>query len=246
MSGAVPEILQVFLYAWLPVFGVLIGTLLAETFHAPGWVIGATLHCAAGVAIALVSIDLMPRIIDEISMLMLIVAFLAGAIVSVSIERLFGSRQSGQQEARQRQAWMVYTAVGADLASDGALTGAGTAIGNSLGFLVAASQSIANIPGGFAAASNLRIQNVSKTKRLIAAAAMALPAMGTAVLAFWLLGDSSTELKSATLAFIAGVLLLATIEDVIPQGDASKPARWLSTMAFALGFTGLVLLSDVV
>lgn len=241
-----PEIVQVILFALLPVFGVLIGTVLAETFHAPGWLIGATLHCAAGVAIALVSIDLMPRIIDDISTVTLVVAFLAGAAASVTIGRLFESRQSNQQEAGTRQAWMVYTAVGADLASDGALTGAGTAIGNSLGFLVAASQSIANIPGGFAAASNLRMKNVSKTKRVIAAAAMILPAFGSAILAFWLLGDSSPQLKSATLAFISGVLLLATIEDVIPQGDASRPARWLSTMAFALGFTGLALLSALI
>ncbi|CFX04700.1 conserved membrane protein of unknown function [Candidatus Filomicrobium marinum] len=240
------DLSQVLLFAMLPVMGVLIGTTLAETFRAPGWVIGATLHGAAGVAIALVSVDLMPRIVDQIAMTTLISAFLAGAVVSVIIERTLRIFRSTERQPKNLQAWMVYTAIAADLASDGALTGAGSAIGHNLGLLVAASQAIANIPGGFAAASNLRNRNVLRHHRWIAAVAMTIPAMASAALAYWLLADADQALRSTTLAFISGVLLLATIEDVVPQGDAPKPARWLSTASFAFGFSGLALLSAYV
>lgn len=52
--------------ALLPVLGNAIGTAIAELSRLPRWVIGAALHAAAGVAVALVSVDLMPRILDTI------------------------------------------------------------------------------------------------------------------------------------------------------------------------------------
>ena len=57
--------LTVLALALLPAGGNIIGSLLAESVHPPKWLVGAALHAAAGIAIALVSIDLMPRILAE-------------------------------------------------------------------------------------------------------------------------------------------------------------------------------------
>lgn len=43
---------------------------------------------------------------------------------------------------------------------------------------------------------------------------------------------------------VAGLLVVTTIEDVVPEGDASpRLSRWISTTAFAAGFVGLAVLS---
>ena len=52
--------------------------------------------------------------------------------------------------------------------------------------------------------------------------------------------------QDSALAFIVGILLLATVEDVLPQGDKPEPARWIITGAFAGGFSLMALLSAYV
>lgn len=139
--------------------------------------------------------------------------------------------------------WMVYAAVGADLVSDGLMTRAGSAVGSSLGFLLAASQAIANIPGGFAAVSSLRENEIPRKHRILVSVGMVLPVGVCAALGFWLLGNAEPYYQKSALIAIVGVLLLATIEDVVPEGDAPAPKRWISTSAFASGIVVFALLS---
>ncbi|ODR93397.1 hypothetical protein AUC71_05300 [Methyloceanibacter marginalis] len=223
--------------ALLPVGGNLVGTLLAESVRTPRWIVGAALHAAAGIAIAVVSIDLMPRILPSTPTWVLISAFLAGAAVALSLALLV-------RRVRGARAWMVSVAIAADLSSDGLMTGVGAAVASGLGLLIAVSQSVANIPGGFAAAVSLQQNGVSKRKRLTVAAMLAIPAVVSCGLGYWLLRDASTITQNAALAAIIGILLVTTVEDVIPEGDASpRLPRWVSTVALAGGFVGLALLS---
>lgn len=223
--------------ALLPVGGNLVGTLLAESVRTPRWIVGAALHAAAGIAIAVVSIDLMPRILPSTPTWVLISAFLAGAAVALSLALLV-------RRVRGARAWMVSVAIAADLSSDGLMTGVGAAVASGLGLLIAVSQSVANIPGGFAAAASLQQNGVSKRKRLTVAAMLAIPAVVSCGLGYWLLRDASTITQNAALAAIIGILLVTTVEDVIPEGDASpRLPRWVSTVALAGGFVGLALLS---
>jgi len=69
--------------ALLPTAGTIIGTLVAETARAPKWVVGSALHGAAGIAIAVVSVNLMPRILEGTPIWLAVAAFLAGAACSV-------------------------------------------------------------------------------------------------------------------------------------------------------------------
>jgi zinc transporter, ZIP family len=223
--------------ALLPVGGNLVGTLLAESVRTPRWIVGAALHAAAGIAVAVVSIDLMPRILSSIPTGVLISAFLAGAAVALSLALLV-RRVTGAR------AWMVSVAVAADLSSDGLMTGVGAAVASGLGFLIAVSQSVANIPGGFAAAASLQQNGVPRGRRLAVAAMLGIPTVVSCGLGYWLLRDASGAMQNAALAVIVGILLVTTIEDVIPEGDASpRLPRWVSTAALAGGFAGLALLS---
>lgn len=235
-------ILTVLAFALLPVCGNLVGSLLAESLRAPRWLIGASLHGAAGIAIALVSIDLMPRIMASTPAWIVFPAFLAGAVISVALFRgsAWARRRAG---AGSPGAWMVYIAVWADLVGDGLMTGAGTAVGTELGLLLASSQAVANIPGGFAATANFRDDRLGRKRRIAMSVSLAAPALVAAALGYVLMRGETRLFQDGALAVIVGVLLLATVEDVIPQGDEPRLPRWISTAAFAGGFAAMGLLS---
>ena len=139
---------------------------------------------------------------------------------------------------------MVYVAIAADLVSDGLMTGVGSAVASNLGLLIAISQCVANVPGGFAATANLRDDGVARRRRILLSASLVVPVMFSAALGFWLLRDASVLVQNAMLGVIAGILLVTTIEDVLPEADAPQPPRWISTMAFAGGFVVLGLMSS--
>lgn len=235
-------LLQVLAVALLPVAGNVLGSALAELTRAPRWVVGAALHGAAGVAIALVSIELMPRVRYTSPMWFVVLLFAAGALLSLLLVRMVEAMRRRSPQA-STGAWMVYAATSIDLLSDGLMTGASAAVSSELGLLFALSQVVANIPGGFATIANFRLQEVSRTIRLTAAASFAIPVVLGAALGYWLLQGAAEWLQDAALAIVIGVLLVSTIEDLVPQADEPGTARWLSTTSFVAGFAFFALLS---
>ncbi|WP_425450021.1 ZIP family metal transporter [Virgifigura deserti] len=231
--------------ALLPAGGNFAGGLLAESLRVPPWVIGAALHAAAGVAIAVVSVELMPRVLESLPTWLLVVSFTCGAAFSVLLARGIKWARSGVGVGGAG-AWMVYLAVSADLLSDGLMIGAGSAVSSGLGVLLGISQVIANLPGGFATIANFREKQVPRRSRLLTTASFALPAVLGASAGYWLLRGASDRFEHAALAFIVGVLLLATVEDMVPQADEPGAARWISTISFAAGFAFFALFSAYV
>lgn len=231
--------------AVLPAAGKTLGSLLAEGVHTPKWLVGAALHAAAGIAIALVSIDLMPRILEAISIELMIVAFLCGASLSVLLVQ-GAKRLQMRVGTGSASAWMVQLAILVDLASDGLMTGAGSGVSLGLGSLLAMAQLVANIPGGFASTANFRDKGVGRSQRLILIAVVPILVLIAAGLGFGLLKEANTGVQHGVLAVMVGVLLLTTVEETLPQGDAPQPPRWISTAAFAGGFSLFALLSSLV
>ena len=119
-----PQITLVLLYALLPFVGNAIGAALAESVRTPRWVTGAALHAAAGIAIALVSVDLFPRVLGQLPIWQIVIGFLLGAGASVGLAHLVTVLQRNRGLAGQRTAWLVFSAIAADLVSDGLITGA--------------------------------------------------------------------------------------------------------------------------
>lgn len=230
-------------YAFLPVIGYWIGVVLAEQIDFTSKFVGIALHSAAGIAIALIAIELMPRALESLTVWVVVLMFLIGAFLSVVTAKCVTRFSSKQGHEKSTKAWMIYAAIGTDLAADAFMTGTGSAVAIELGFLLAASQTIANIPGGFVVAAKLQQRKVTRKSRLIAVGLMALFVLLITAVSYLFLKDGSAATQSAALAFIVGLLLLTTIEDMIPEGDAPRPSRWLSTAAFSLGFAGFAILS---
>lgn len=230
---------MVLLYAVLPPAGVLLGAFIAEHARAPRKIVGASLHLAGGVAIALVAFELLPRTMETLPVWRVMAGFLLGAAVSLAVAR--GVVMLRRDSAAATGATQVYVAVAADLVSDGIMVGAGSAVAGPLGLLLASSQTAANVPGGFAAASALRTATPggSAGRRLRLAAFLFVPALLSAALGFFVLQALGEQVRLFVLSAVAGLLMLATVEDMIPQGDVREPARWLSSICFAGGFAAM-------
>lgn len=237
-----PDFLKVFLYACLPAAGNLAGAMLAELTRPPRWVTGAALHGAAGIAIAIIGFELLPRSMDALPRPVLTGVILAGGLVAYLLSRLVTVLES--EDNNRAAAWMVYLAIAIDLFSDGLVTGAGSAAALSLGLLLSSAQFVANLPGGFAAGANMRRRGSSRAQRSLAALLVSLPIFVSAGVGYGLLRDGSEALKAGALGLIAGLLLLATIEDMIPEGDAPRPPRWSSSLSFGIGFALIALTSS--
>ena len=239
MSGYLP----VLALSLLPLLGNFFGTAIAELSRTPRWVIGAALHAAAGVAVALVSIDLMPRSLESTAMWLFLALFGAGAVLSYLLARA-AVWLSQAVKGGSRGAWMVYMATAADLLSDGLMTGASAAVSAELGLLLALSQVVANIPAGFATISNLRSQEVSRAVRLSAAASFLVPVIVGVTIGFTALRGASDGAQAAALAVIVGILLVTTIEDLVPEADKPGTSRPISTASFVAGFSFFALLAS--
>lgn len=237
------DFLIVLAIAMLPVLGNLVGVSLAELTQPPKELVGSALHAAAGVAVALVAVELMPQILDTTPPWLIAGAFALGAAFSVALARGAGLMSRAVGGGASTGAWMVYLAIAADLLADGLVTGAGSAVSSTLGLLLGLSQVVANVPGGFAANANFRAQGVGRPRRLAIAAAAPLPVVLGASVGFLLLRGRSEVIQDAALAFVVGVLLLATVEDTLPEGDKPQPRRIASTAAFAGGFALFTLLA---
>ena len=236
------QLLSVLLIALLPASGSIAGSLLAELWRTPKWLVGAALHMATGVAIGLVSIEFMPRTLATTPMWLIAMMFSAGAAISVMLGwTVLWFREDQARTGAGK--WKVFATTGADLFSDGLMTGATFAVSSDLGLLLAFSQVVANIPGGFATAANFRQRGLERKWRLLAAASYAAPPLVGAIGGFMLLRGADEAAQGAALALVAGVLLVTTVEELVPQADRPGTLRWISTTAFVLGFVFIALLS---
>lgn len=220
------------------------GALIAEWKRPPAWLTGGALHAAAGVAAAVVAIELMPRAVANAEMWLLAIGFVAGAGASILLVRATEwARQQFVDTDRSSGPWAVYGAVSADLLVDGLTTGAGAAVSTGLGLLLALSQVAANVPGGFAVTAQLRRTSAERAQRLKMAALYPVTPVLGGVVGYLVLRGASEQVLGVALASFSGLLLLATVEDIVPQADKPGAPRRISSPAFALGFVALMLAS---
>jgi ZIP family zinc transporter len=105
------------------------------------------------------------------------------------------------------------------------------------------SQVVANVPAGFATIINMRRHGVRPLSRMLASGLVAVPVLASAALGHGLLQGAGGRARGTVLAVIIGVLLVSTVEDLVPQADEPGAARWVSTTSFVAGFAFLLLLS---
>ena len=227
----------------LPAVGNFFGGLLSEWLNPSQNFVNRALHAAAGIILAVVSVEVMPNALAIVPVWILALAFIAGGLLYLLIEAGIQRWQANQPEGAGAKAWMVYVAVSADLIGDGLLIGAGSAVSSQLALLLALGQVLADIPEGFSVLANFRDKGVEMGKRLIISASFVIPVVGAALLAYFLLRDQPEIVKYTAMVFVAGLYSLAAVEDMIGEAhESAEDTRW-SAISFLFGYALFLLVS---
>lgn len=240
------QLLQVLGLALLPPAGNFAGALLAERRAPSGRMLNWALHAASGVLLAIVAVELMPRVLQGLAGWWIAAAVAAGGLAYLLIEAGVEARTEPVQGAAggsQKRMWMIFAAVAVDLTSDGLMLGAGAAVATGLGVVLALGQVLADIPEGYATLANFRDKGVPRRRRLLLTGSLGTFCVGAALIAYLALRGLPEPWKLAALAFVAGILLVASVEDMIEEAHEAGPDSKRSVAAFIGGFALFTLVS---
>lgn len=237
------EFIVVLAFAALPALANFAGGALAEFVPVSRLALNLALYGAAGVVVAVVAVELMPRALEAEPAWAIVLAFVLGglfyAAVDWTIQRL-NDRYGGEGGAGP---WVIFFGVSVDLFSDGIMIGTGSTVAVGLGLLLALGQVPSDIPEGFATIANFRRLGLPRRRRLLLAAAFAAPIFLGATLGYWLMRDAPELYRLLLLTFTAGVLSTLVVEELVPEAVEEVPEHPLSSLAFVGGFALFALLS---
>ena len=237
---------MVLAFAALPALGNFAGGALAEFVPVSRLALNLALYSAAGVVVAVVAVELMPRALEAEPAWAIVLAFVLGgafyAAVDWAIQRL-NDRYGDAGEAGGAGPWVIFFGVSVDLFSDGVMVGTGSTVAVGLGLLLALGQVPSDVPEGFATIANFRRAGVPRSRRLLLSAAFAVPIFLGATLGYWVMRDAPELHKLLLLTFTAGVLSTLVVEELVPEAAEEIPESPLSSLSFVGGFALFALLS---
>ena len=138
---------------------------------------------------------------------------------------------------------MIYAAVGIDLFSDGLMIGAGSAVSPTLALVLALGQVTADVPEGFATIANFKDKGFTRRARLLLSGSFIVASVGGALIGWILLRGQSEAVKFAGLAFVAGLLLIAAVEDMSAEAHEAREDSRASAASFIGGFALFMLVA---
>lgn len=230
------DLLTVLGLALLPAAGNFAGGLLAEYRRPSKRTLNHALHAAAGIVLAIVAVELLPRALQNTSGWLIGVMFGLGGSAYLLVQWLVERLHADAGDGNRAGMWMVYFAVAVDLFSDGLMIGTGASVEAGLALVLALGQLLADVPEGYAAVANLRDKGIPRTRRLLLSAAFAMPVLVAAVAAYYLLRNQSDAAQMSGLVFVAGLLTVAAVEDMLGEAHESAGDVRSSVLAMVSGF----------
>jgi ZIP family zinc transporter len=226
--------------AALPAVGSFAGGMVAELMGSPKGTLNKSLHAASGIVIAVVAVELMAEAVSKISGWAIGVAFGLGSIAYVGIEAAinkFVESRGKKKDSPRAGMWMIYMAVSMDLFSDGLLVVTGSAVSMSMAIILALGQLLADVPEGYATIANMEAKGIRRSRRTLLSASFAIPVLSAGVIAYYYLLRNQSDLwQMGALAFVAGLLTVAAVEDMITEAHESSKDTRGSILAFSGGF----------
>lgn len=229
---------QVLALALLPGAGNFAGGMIAEFWKSSPRALNLALHAASGVVIAIVAVELMPEALTTLSGWWIAGAFVCGGVgyllIEGTVERV--QQRVGGSDGERTEMWMIYVAVAVDLTSDGLMLGTGSAVSFSLALVLAVGQVLADLPEGYAAVANFRDKNVPRSRRVLLSASFFVYVIAAALLSYFVLRGASEKIQMAALVFVAGLLSVAAVEDMLQEAHDALEDNRRSILAFIGGF----------
>ncbi len=233
--------LQVLALAMLPALGNFAGGVMAELIKTSRRTLSRALHLAAGIVVAVVAIELMPEALKGAAPWLVVLGFCLGGAAFILLDWAI-DRFGGDEETSGP--WIVYAAVFIDLFSDGLMIGVGSVVSLSLALVLAIGQVTADVPEGFATIANFQDKGVKRTTRIFLSASFIVAPLVGASIGYWLLRDQSESLKLTALAFTAGLLILAAVEEMLGEAhEVADDTRYTGAF-FVAGFAVFTLVTS--
>ena len=237
------EVFLILLFSLIPALGTFGGGIAAEYITINRKNLSLALHVAAGVILALISVELIPQALKASTPWIVILAFVTGGLFFVTIDQLIDFVQGRLGGKKSKTAWAIFFGVAIDSFTDGLLIGTGSLIDLQLGFLAAIGVVSADIPEGFATIASFKEKGIKRKTRIILNFFASVPVLIGALAGYWLLKGQPLIVEYAVLAFTAGVLLTVTAEEIIPESHRNGEAR-LAALALIGGFALFALISS--
>lgn len=232
----------ILLLSLLPGAGNFAGGILAEFGTNAARLLNWALHAAAGIVIAIVATELLPEAIGSLAGWWIAAAFGTGGVAYIFLKWAIEKLQSSKQADRTSM-WMIYVAVAIDLTSDGLMLGSGAAVSTELAIILAAGQVLADVPEGYASMANFRDKGIRRSRRILLSMSFVFFCVAAALLSYLLLRAAGDAPKMATLCFIAGLLTVAAVEDMVEEAHNARTDNRRSILAFVGGFVLFTLVS---
>jgi len=237
-----PEVLIVLTLAALPAVGNFAGGLVAEMLPVSERTLSLALHAAAGIVLAVVGMELMPRALSIEPAWLVVLALLAGGGFFVLADKTIDLLNCRFGSEGDFGPWAIFFAVSVDLFNDGLMIGAGSTVDLRLGLLLALGQVSADLPEGFATIASFRRRGIARRLRLLLSLSFALPVLAGAMIGYFGVRGGPELAKMLLLAFTAGILVTVTVEEIVPQAHEGEEAR-SAALFFIGGFALFTFLS---
>ncbi len=230
------QFLLVLALAALPAAGNLVGGVLAELVEVSERTLSLALHLAAGIVLGVVGLELMPEALNASPAWVPLLAFVAGGALFIGLDGVIGYVQ-GRLPGGEKQgdALAIFSGVSIDLFSDGVMIGTGTVLNPALGLLLALGQVPADVPEGFAAIATLRNAGIRRSRRILLAAAFAIPILLGATIGFFALRNAPEILTLGVLALTGGALTTVVVEEMVSEAHGGETSR-LGPVFLTAGF----------
>lgn len=236
------DYLHVLALALLPAFGNFSGGVTAELIPTSPRMLSRALHAASGIVLAVIGVELMPEALGgSAPPWAIVVGFCLGGGFYVLLEWILDQMHGGEEAAGP---WMIYAAVAVDLFSDGLMIGVGSTVSFGLALILAIGQVTADIPEGFTTIANFKDKGQPRGRRLLLSATFFIPCLLGASLGYWLLRGGSEVLQLSGLAFTAGILVLAAVEEMLGEAHKAAEDTRLSAGFFVGGFALFTLVAS--
>ena len=237
------DYLTVLLFAAMPALGNFAGGLLAELFRPSRRALNLALHAAAGIVIAVVAVELMPRAIEADPAWLIVLSFALGGAFYVAVDSAVEALAERFGSEGGAGPYVIFFGVSVDLFSDGVLIGTGSTVAVGLGLLLALGQVPADVPEGYATMANFRNAGTPRRTRLLLSAAFAIPIFLGATIGYWGMRGAPELYQLMLLTFTAGVLTTLVIEELVPEAHDEVADTRLAPLVFVAGFALFALIS---
>jgi len=233
-------LLQVLLFALLPVVATIVGSIVA-TYRLPGpRVRSAIQHFAAGVVFAAVAVELLPDVVHQRAPLAAVAGFALGVGTLLALRR--ATTRLGEAEAGVGRAptGLILT-TGLDVTIDGLLIGIGFAAGAKQGTLITVALTLELLFLGLAVAAALGATGAPRGRVIATIAGLAALLLVGATIGTLALGGLTGNALQVVLAFGCAALLYLVTEELLVEAH-EVPETSAITATFFVGFVLLLVI----